>query len=414
MSIDDLYGAVARYAGRLHAAAGARHHVASPLGAWLLLALCVPAAGPETRAKLATVLGTDPDVAYHHATALLERPHRLVASAAAVWHLPGAAQALAAWLSCLPEPLTSGDLPDQAALDAWAREHTYGLIDRFPLDIVPEVELVLANALATKVSWQVPFDVVPVDAAGTGNAWAGRVQRLLRTPQEPGHRAYIAGTPQAGDVAVHVAEANAYYTNEQQHELLVVSVIADEAVPSAAVLAAAHDVAAAAAQRVPAYRSLFDLPLTDTPLWTIREEPVLTSAIGGREEVGTAVLPAWSASSEHNLNHEDLGIPAASEALARLLGLKQYLVEAKQAAVARYTRTGFEAAAVTAVAAPTGFVQPEQGLRRIAELRFRHPYAVVAVATQSDRVGNGLWTAGPWHGLPAFSAWVTEPDETAA
>jgi hypothetical protein len=410
MSIGDLYGAVARYAGRLHAAAGARHHVASPLGARLLLALCVPAADPETRAELATVLGIDPDVAYDHATALLERPHRLVASAAAVWHLPGSAQALAGWLSCLPEPVTSGDLPDQAVLDAWAREHTYGLIDRFPLDIVPEVELVLANALATKVSWQVPFDVVPVDAAGTGNGWVARVQRLLRTPQEPGHHAYIAGNTQAGDVAVHVAEANAYYTNEQ----LMVSVIADQAVPSAAVLAAAHDVAAAAAQRVPVHRSLFDLPLTETPLWTVREEPVLTSAISGREEVGSAVLPAWSASSEHNLNHKDLGIPAASEALARLLGLKQYLVEAKQAAVAQYTRTGFEAAAVTGVAAPTGFVQPEQGLRRIAELRFRHPYAVVAVATQSDRAGNGTWTPGPWHGLPVFSAWVTEPDETAA
>jgi hypothetical protein len=43
-----------------------------------------------------------------------------------------------------------------------------------------------------------------------------------------------------------VDEANAYYRNEQQHEVLIPSVIADEAVPSAAVLAAAHDVAAAA------------------------------------------------------------------------------------------------------------------------------------------------------------------------
>ena len=38
-------------------------------------------------------------------------------------------------------------------------------------------------------------------------------------------------------------------------------------------------------------------------------------------------------------------------------------------------------------------------------LRFGHPYAVVAVTT--DPTGG----AGPWHGLPVFSAWVSEPEE---
>jgi hypothetical protein len=41
---------------------------------------------------------------------------------------------------------------------------------------------------------------------------------------------------------------------------------------------------------------------------------------------------------------------------------------------------------------------------RTAELRFGHPYAVVAVATD--------WgTRGPWHGLPVFSAWVAQPQD---
>ena len=40
-----LDGCLARYARRLHAAFGEQHHVASPLGAWLLLAL---AAGPAS------------------------------------------------------------------------------------------------------------------------------------------------------------------------------------------------------------------------------------------------------------------------------------------------------------------------------------------------------------------------------
>src|ERR1700733_14040224 len=60
-----LRAAVAGYARRLHAAAGSGHHVASPLGAWLLLALCAPATrnGAPPDPALAEVLGCDVDVA---------------------------------------------------------------------------------------------------------------------------------------------------------------------------------------------------------------------------------------------------------------------------------------------------------------------------------------------------------------
>jgi hypothetical protein len=41
---------------------------------------------------------------------------------------------------------------------------------------------------------------------------------------------------------------------------------------------------------------------------------------------------------------------------------------------------------------------------RHAELRFGHPYAVVALV-QDD--------TSPWQGLPVFSAWVTEPENAS-
>jgi hypothetical protein len=69
--------------------------------------------------------------------------------------------------------------------------------------------------------------------------------------------------------------------------------------------------------------------------------------------------------------------------------------------MARYSRTGFEAAAATAVAAALAMRVPRQGLVRTAELRFGHPYAAVAVTAG----------AGPWHGLPVFSAWVADPSD---
>ncbi|MEV4846645.1 hypothetical protein AB0K20_25910 [Micromonospora matsumotoense] len=404
------YAPLARYAARLHAAIGDRHHVASPLGAWLLLALAAPAATGAVRAELAEVLGVDGETAAATAAALLDRPHPLVPSATAVWHRPGADTGpLAGWRDGLPRATATGPLPDQAGLDAWAREHTLGLIDRFPLTVSPRVLLALAGALATRISWAAPFDLVPGSALGpdrptdadadrTVGDWAGKLARALRTP-EHGHRAWIASTGSAGDVAVHAAAA----VERDGAGLVVLSVLADPTVRPADVLAAGYALAGAAVDGEPGRRSLFDLPLGAGPLGTLREERVRTSARDGREERQHAVLPCWSAQDEHDLTAPGLGFAAVGRALGGLLGT-QVGVEARQAAVAHYGRYGFEAAAVTGAFALTSL--PPEGVRRTAELRFGHPYAVLAVATDHRADGTG-----PWHGVPVFSAWVAEPQE---
>jgi hypothetical protein len=58
-TVPDLAVQVSQYARRLHTAIGGGHHVASPLGAWLLLALAAPASSGEDRGTLAEVLGCD-------------------------------------------------------------------------------------------------------------------------------------------------------------------------------------------------------------------------------------------------------------------------------------------------------------------------------------------------------------------
>jgi len=79
--------------------------------------------------------------------------------------------------------------------------------------------------------------------------------------------------------------------------------------------------------------------------------------------------------------------------------------------MARYTRLGFEAAAVTAMGFAVGMRMP--GMMRIGELRFGHPYAVVAVAASDGDTEPGSADDWPdrWNGVPVFSAWVTEPGE---
>lgn len=380
------------YAARLHASAGDRHAVTSPLGAWLLLALAAPASSGDDRAVLTDALGCDAGPAARFAARLLAHPHPVVASAAAVWTRAGLrlSEHFRRWRDALPEPVDRGDLPDQAELDAWAREHTLELIEKFPLD-TGGAFMVMASALATKVSWQLPFTLAPAASLGAASAWARTLTRVLRTPdteRSRGHRQFIAASHTAGDVAVHAAAA--------QDGLLVYSVAAAPEVGYLDVLAAAHRIACADAVGAPVdRRDLKSLPLGDGPAWTLREEP-------GRDpaDVCTAVLPAWSAHSAHDLARPDLGFGAAANALAP--GTPW---QARQAAMAKYSRTGFEAAAVTALAARAALARPEQQ-RRVAELRFGHPYAVVAVALGGE-------DAAAWDGVPVFSAWVSEPEDAA-
>jgi hypothetical protein len=397
----DIATPLARYARRFHAIAGSRHHVASPLGAWLLIALCAPAGDGQTREALNAALGCDIRDAAELAAELLARPHPLVAAAAGVWHRDGTLnEAQAHWMAGLPADVQTGLLTTQAALDDWARRHTFGLIERFPIALDPSICLVLATALATRVSWERPFDLAAASALGPSSPWAPGLSRVLQTPHGPGHEQFVATTQAAGDVAVHAAWA--------RDGLLVASVAADPGVPAADVLAAACKLAPALATggRV-ARRSLFDLPLGDGPLWSVSETIAPIKAGAAREERCTAVLPAWTAQSEHDLGDPELGFGAAARALA--LGRPW---NAKQVAMARYTRVGFEAAAVTGLAAAMAMHVPRQGLVRTAELRFGHPFAVVAVT--ADRPGPGR-TAGPapspWSGLPVFSAWVAQPDD---
>lgn len=94
------------------------------------------------------------------------------------------------------------------------------------------------------------------------------------------------------------------------------------------------------------------------------------------------------------------------------MNLNPWVAEARQAAVARYSRSGFEAAAVTGAEVSLGVRITRPGLLRTAELRFGHPFAVVAVTTERDDYpGLDPVLRGPWHGLPVYSAWITQPED---
>jgi hypothetical protein len=216
---------------------------------------------------------------------------------------------------------------------------------------------------------------------------------VLRAPRDGGgHRAFIADTARAGRVAVHTAMADG---------LEVTSVLPVPGVAPGDVLAAAHEISLALAGHgaVPDPVSLFDLPLGEHPLWTITEKQAPE-----RGEHVEALLPAWHAASEHDLLAvPELAFGAAGQSLQRLADLRDRIV-ATQSAVARFSRRGFEAAAVTVLAVTVSApMPPPPGPYRTATVRFGHPYAVVATT-------RGRAPEDPWHGLPVFAAWITRPD----
>lgn len=398
----DWKGMLARYGEHLHAAAGDTHHVVSPLGAWMVIALCGELAkvDPVAGKALGAVLGCEPPDAAAFAGELLRHPHPLVAAGAALWvRAYGSSPEMMSWQAGLPEEVDTGDIPTQEKADRWAAERTLGLIRAFPLEVTPEVVCILASALATKVSWEVPFHVVGAAELGP-HRWGQSVTRVLRTPPDWRHRQFLTDTEGAGPVAVHLGQARG--------GLLVGSVIAaNDTISAASVLREAERIVTAEATQAGSVDrlSLFQLPLGSGPVWEITEESDRESGwFQGRERF-TTVMPAWTAQTELDLGDSpELGFETAAGMIAKARQMDDWRFAAKQSAAATYNTVGFEAAAVTAVAvAASARIEPA-GLPRRAAIRFRHPYAVVA-ATHTDPRDP---SPSCWRGLPVFSAWVAE------
>lgn len=378
---------IADYAARMHRAVPG-HHVLSPLGAWLLLALVGPGATGRERDELEVVLGTDVDTAAGYARALLGEAHPAVSAATAYWHRPAVdTPALDAWTRALPGATERGDIPSQAAADEWARRVTLGLIRTFPLQITSKTVLILATALATRISWSHPFELA--DAAEVGHAWGTGVHQVLRSVVT--HRAFVADTRAAGRVGVHIAGS--------QNGLDVVSVVADESVPAASVIAAGYEIATGDIQQV----WPDDLPLGTGHAWNVTERQVSEADVSARRSRSHALLPAWHAETRRDLmSAPDLGFRIAADTLIGLLPANSYDAGAVQSAVASYGREGFEAAAVTAVAVAVSRPAFHPVVRDV-QVRFTRPYAVVAVTRRPLQ--------SPWFTLPVFSGWIERADD---
>ncbi|WP_280472449.1 serpin family protein [Nocardia cyriacigeorgica] len=358
--------------------AGGGDFVLSGAGLWPLLGLMASAAGGPARTELEAAIEMPGSTAHSMALRLMEAMNDSVDLSAAlgVWvnrRLPLNDE----WLSGLPVG-TVDLLTDQAALDEWADRHTLGLIKKFPVQINDLTQLVLATALVARTTWQKPFHETTMTPES--GPWQGSpVAALSRTTSNLRDAAILDGphlvtrivVQGTADVDIHLLQGPA---------------------SPAQVLATGVDALAGAVE----VRT--ELPVGTTgPGLTVREEISLKN----RHQLRLR-LPPFDVRSKHDLLEPRLaalfGVTTAKTPGHWFPGISPaplMIDKGAQDVLARFTKDGFEAAAVTAFTLAPGSMPPPPTEHRITvcTATFDRPFGFLAVHRPTGLVIVAGWIA---------------------
>lgn len=364
----DLPTAVRAYGAQVRAQLGLDE--AGPVsyaGLWLLLARLSSVV--EDESEFSRTFGLDRRAAQAAATQLFDEPHPTVAAALGAWLADGVE--LSGEL-----PVTLDPLPAQAELDAWAGDHTRGLIDKFPIQRDPLTLLVLASALVLTPRWSHGVGADESD----GLVVSDGLQAVVETSIGP-VAVVIPPTNDAVDVvsviaAPDVAPRDVWRAVDEVAAALNAGTLVDNAFPS----------------------GMTEDDTTQGHAWSIREET--REFAGPAPDEGAFVwesrMPQWSAPTRHTLT-DAAGVALVTDPIRELLpDPEDSKVACVQSATARYDVEGFSAAAVTAIGIRASSMPMRQSRRvRVVTLDFHRPHAVVAIAR-----------GGAWEGILLFQAWV--------
>ncbi|MET9885494.1 serpin family protein [Streptomyces sp. NPDC006430] len=371
------------------AATGEEGTVVMATGVWPLLAFLAGGADGPARAELAEALGTSADSAVETARDLLDAlaDVRGLRAATGLWtraDLPLADP----WLASLPHgargTLTGDEDTDRKTLDGWAQQRTDGLVEEMPVSLQQDTRLVLASALALRLRWAEPF--AERSLRPDHGPWHGRILRGLSRTTSELDPVRVTHGPAGPVTALEVRGADG---------LDVHLLLGEPQVSAGEVLAAGLAVVTGAAPAVGAGSLPEGRPAPGLTVRTVdayAPEPVL--------HVDTV---AFSVRAEHDLlEHASLfGLESASDPTSgHFPGISPEPLavgSARQSAMAAFDATGFEAAAVTAIAAqPGGGPPPRPGHRvRRVEVSFHRPFGFLAVHRTSRLVLAAGWVADP-------------------
>lgn len=331
--------------------------VFSAASVWPLLALLADAATGPARDELLSAVGPVPDP---RATAL-----QLIG---ALDGIPQVRAALGVWarhgIPLTPAWSDAKPLTDQAALDDWARLRTGGLIPRMPIAITRDTLLVLAGALAVRTPWREPFHT-GFGGGDTLYRTTGDLDTvsLVDTASGPLTRVRVEGT---GTVDVHLllgAPLAEGIRTLGRTGILGSQLLATEATGPGITI-----------DEVPAYGSAPDLRLTTRAFTLNAGHDLLDGA--------NAVLFGLSTATDTGRGHFP-GISPFPLAIS----------DARQDAMATFSATGFEAAAVTAMGAVAGSAPPS-ATKRVLRVELKPPFGFLAIHRPTGLILTGGWIAG--------------------
>ena len=383
----DVVRAVTDLTARWGRSLPAGNTVVSGLGLWPLLALLATGADEPGRSELAAAAGVDAATGSTDAIRLIEA-------------IEGSADlhaALGVWVSeqlklaesfdaVMPAPLvgmlTGNPAVDKPKLDAWAAEHTDDLIREMPVELDPGVLLVLASALLLRTTWVRPF-TEQVRHVPNG-PWTGSWHWLERVDSD------LDGVRRYGELTVVTVRGEA--------DVDVLLGIGQQGTPQADVLAGLLDVVAQPDGGVSGRELIEQGDPGDEVAPGVR----IGQTTSARPDLKVS-LPSFSVEVEHDLmqSAELFGLTAVTSDpgdhghFSALSPTPLRLGQANQKVLARFFATGFEAAAVTAMAMTRAAMMSTK--QRRLELALDRPFAFTAVLRESR--------------LPIVAGWVETPTQ---
>jgi len=360
--------------------------VVSGLGLWPLLAILATAADEPGRTELAEAVGIAAADGSADALALIQAIEGSddLHAALGVW-VHEQLKLAESFDSVMPAPLVgklTGNSPvDKPNLDAWAAEHTTNLIREMPIEVTPDLMLVLASALSLKTTWVTPFKELVrrfYDGPWAGGSWhwLERVDGELDAVRRYDNLTVITV---AGDADVDVLLGVGQPQASQADVLAALLDARGEGVPGSRLV----DQGEPGAEVAPGVK----VGQTTSP------RPDLKLS-----------LPSFSVEAEHDLlaSAELFGLSAVSTDpgvhghFSAISPAPLAVGQAKQKVLARFFATGFEAAAVTAVGLMRTSMPTQQAKR--LEVTLDRPFGFVAVLRESR--------------LPIVAGWIETPTET--
>ncbi|MEV1063258.1 serpin family protein [Streptomyces sp. NPDC050263] len=364
--------------------------VFSAAGAWPLLAFLADGATGPAREELAEALGVPADEAAHAARGLLATMEKMrgLDTALGLW-TRRTLELREAWEAGLPAEahgvLTADPAADRKALDAWAAKRTGGLIERMPVTLTDDTEMVLASALTLRTKWLRPFDEVPLYSPHWPG-WTDRPLLALRRATLLLDRIGVADTPDG-----HLTELKVFGADGIDVHLL----LGEEQMTPGQVLGAGVNLLAGRHPVVPGTL----LPYGDVgPGLRIQK---VRSATPDPPTLDVATA-AFDVTADHDLlaHHELFGLTTARDTdegrFPGISALPLAVGSAQQSATAEFGAKGFRASAVTAFApVGAGAIPRLRWTTTRLRARFDRPFGFLALHRHSRLVLAAGWITEP-------------------